>query len=47
MKLKWGNESIKGFSKPFIKAERDNDWTWWGLYIVFVIMAVVFVIKIG
>lgn len=46
MKLKWGNERIKGISLPVKKAEEDNTWSWWGLYIMFVIMVIVFIIKI-
>ena len=29
MKLKWGDERIKNFSKPVIKAERAGSWLWW------------------
>ena len=29
MKPRWGDERIKNFSKPVIKAERVNDWFFW------------------
>ena len=29
MKLKVGNERLKHFSKPVIKAERTGSWLWW------------------
>ena len=28
MKLRWGNERIKNFSKPVIKVERTGTWLW-------------------
>lgn len=29
MKLKWGSEELKYFTKPIKKAERIGDWFWW------------------
>jgi len=46
MSLKWGNEKIKGFSSPVKKAEEVNDWAWWALFGVVVIMEVIFILKI-
>jgi len=46
MKLKWGNEKIKGFSDPVKKAEEVNDWAWWGLFAVVVIMEILVILKI-
>lgn len=40
MRLKWGEEKIRGFSKPIMKAERGINL--WGLIItVFVTMIIV------
>ncbi len=46
MRLKWGEEKIKGFSNPIKKAEEVNDWAWWGLFGVMVIMEVIFILKV-
>lgn len=46
MRLKWGEEKIKRFSKPVEKAEEVNEWGWWALFVVIVIMGIVFVLKI-
>ena len=46
MKLRWGKEKIKGFSSPVEKAEETNDWTWWGLFVAAIVMAVIFILKI-
>ncbi|GAJ02445.1 unnamed protein product [marine sediment metagenome] len=46
MKLRWGNESIKGFSSPVKKAEGVNDWAWWALFGTAVMMGVLFILKI-
>jgi len=43
MSLKWGNERLKGFSKPVKKAERD--WSWWALFATVVLMEVIFILK--
>ena len=45
MKLRWGNERIKIFSNPVKKAERKNDWAWWGLFVVVVLMVVSVILK--
>ena len=45
MKLKWGNEKIKGFSRPVKKAEVINDWAWWALFGVVVIMESIAILK--
>jgi len=45
MKLKWGNEKIKGFSRPVKKAEVINDWAWWALFVAVVIMEVIAILK--
>ena len=46
MKLRWGEQKIKGFSKPIKKAEETNDWAWWGLYVVVIVMGALFILKI-
>jgi len=46
MILKWGEEKIKGFSSPVKKAEEINEWGWWALFGVLVIMEVIFILKI-
>ena len=46
MKLRWGYEKIKGFSNPVKKAEAVNDWAWWGIFGVVIIMEVLIILKI-
>lgn len=46
MSLRWGYEKIKGFSSPVKKAEEINDWAWWVLFAVMVIMEVLVILKI-
>jgi len=46
MRLKWGEEKIRGFSSPVLKAEEVNDWAWWGLFVAVVIMEVLVILKI-
>lgn len=46
MKVKIGEEKIKGFSNPVKKAERANDWAWWGFFVIVVIMGVLVILKI-
>ena len=46
MSLKWGNERIKGFSNPIKKVEVINDWSWWALFVVVVIMEIIFILKV-
>ncbi len=46
MKLRWGEEKIKGFSSPVKKAEEVNDWAWWGLFGAVIVMGVLFILKI-
>jgi len=46
MSLRWGEEKIKGFSSPIKKAEEVNDWGWWALFCVIVIMEILFLLKI-
>lgn len=46
MKLKFGKERIKGFSSPVKTAEEINDWAWWPLFGVVVIMEILFILKI-
>jgi len=47
MKVKWGEEKIKGFSKLVTKAERGADWAWWALFVMLVVMAICFILKIS
>ena len=46
MKLKVGYEKIKGFSSPVKKAEEVNEWGWWALFGVIILMEVMFILKI-
>ena len=46
MKFRWGKEQIKGFCDPIKKAE-VNEWGWWGLFVVVVLMGIAFVLKIS
>ncbi|MBA7565022.1 hypothetical protein ES708_06693 [subsurface metagenome] len=46
MKLRWGEEKIKGFSKPIKKAEEVNDWAWWALFGVMILMIVLVTLKL-
>jgi len=46
MKLRWDNEKIKGFSNPVKKAEEVNEWGWWGLFIVVVVMVICFILEV-
>jgi len=46
MKLKLGEEKIKGFSSPVKKAEKTNDWAWWGLFMAMVIMVILVILRI-
>lgn len=46
MKLRWGEEKIKGFSDPVKRAGRNNDWAWWALFVAVVIMEIIFILKI-
>ncbi len=44
MKLRWGNERIKGFSSPVKKAEETNDWAWWGFFGAVIVMIVIVIL---
>lgn len=46
MRLRWGEERIKGFSGPVKTAKEINDWAWWGLFVVVVLMVVAFILKV-
>ena len=46
MKLRWGEEKIKGFSSPVKKAEEVNEWAWWSIFGAVVIMEVFVILKI-
>lgn len=46
MKLRWGEEKIKGFRSPVKKTEKDNEWSWWALFATLIIMEVLFLLKI-
>lgn len=37
---------MKGFSSPVKKAEEVNEWGWWGLFVVIMLMGIAFVLKI-
>lgn len=47
MSLKWGEEKIKGFSKPVKKVEVNNDWSWWALFGAVIIMEVLVILKMS
>jgi len=44
MKYKWGNERLKGFSKP-VKTVKESTLTWWATFITVVVMEVIFILK--
>ena len=46
MKFRVGYEKIKGFSNPVKKVEEVNDWAWWALFGVIVVMEVIFILKV-
>ncbi|MBA7553425.1 hypothetical protein ES705_46016 [subsurface metagenome] len=46
MRLKWGEEKIRGFSNPLKKVEEVNELGWWGLFVVIVLMGIAFILKI-
>ena len=46
MRLRWGKEEIKGFSNPVKKAEEINEWGWWALFGVIVVMEILFLLKV-
>ena len=46
MRLKWGKEEVKGFSKPIIKVEMKSEWGWWFLFGTLVIMIGMFIVKV-
>ena len=45
MSIKWGKEKIKGLSNPVKKAERTNDWAWWGHFGVVILMIIMVILK--
>jgi len=47
MKVRWGNEKIKGFSRPVKKAEAINDWAWWALFGAVILMEVMVILKMS
>ena len=47
MRLKWGEQKIKGFSSPVKKAESINDWSWWVLFGAVIIMEVLVILKMA
>ena len=46
MSLKWGEEKLKEFSSPVKKAEEIDEWSWWALFGVIVVMEILFLLKI-
>jgi len=46
MKFRVGYEKIKGFSSPVKKAEEVNEWGWWALFVVIVVMVICFILKV-
>jgi len=46
MRLKWGEEEFKGFSEPVKKAEETNEWGWWALFGVIILMEILFALKV-
>jgi len=46
MSIKWGEQKIKGLSNPVKKAEEINEWGWWALFGVIVIMEIMFLLKV-
>ena len=46
MRLRWTDEEIKYFNKPIPTAEKQNEWSWWGIFIAVVIMEIIVIGKI-
>ena len=46
MKLNWGKEELKYFNKPILTAEKQNEWSWWGIFIAMIVMEVIVILKI-
>ena len=44
MKLRWGNEEIKGFSKPVKRARRNNDWIIWAILVIISLSGIIYLI---
>ena len=59
MKLKWRHKKFVGikdvkhgmcgvqFISPIKKAKEVNEWSWWGLFLVIVLMGIAFLLKIS
>jgi len=45
-RLKWTDSQLKYFNKPIKTAELTNDWSWWAIFGVVVIMEVMLILKI-
>ena len=45
MKLRWGEEKIRGSNKLVKEAEEIKDWAWWALFGAVIIMEVLVVLK--
>jgi len=46
MRLKIKNTHPKGLSKPVKTAEKTNELAWWGLFVVFILMVIAYLLKI-
>ena len=46
MSIKWGEEKLKEFIDPVKTAEEVNEWGWWALFGVIVVMEILFLLKI-
>jgi hypothetical protein len=46
IKLKWGNEELRYFNKPIMKAEQTNDLAWWILFGAVIVMEAMVVLKV-
>ena len=46
MSIKWGEEKLKELINPVKKAEEVNEWGWWALFCVIVIMEILFALKV-
>ena len=46
MKLKLTESQSKYINKPIKTAEKQNEWSWWGIFIAMIVMEVIVILKI-
>lgn len=43
---KWNKRKLEYFNKPIMKAEEVNEWSWWVLLGIFVLMGIMGILKV-